>query len=123
LENLSLAELASSSTRYWITGLSISTLILIICCCYCYQGTIIKTCRKCWVRRVYGPNPHSRPRPRRNIDAQLSEESVHTVNTALPLHVIESTLEGEEQGEAEIDSTTVSRAPTPFVSRGWVPVA
>jgi hypothetical protein len=71
---------------------------------------------------AYGPNPHPRPRLRRNVDAQLSEESVCTVNTLLPLHVTESTPEGEEQGEAETDLTTDSRAPTPFVSRGLIPV-
>jgi hypothetical protein len=122
LENLSLAELtSSSSTGYWITGLSISTLILIICCCYYCRGIIIRTCRECWVRRAYGPNPHPRPRRRGNVDAQLSEESVCTVNTVLLFHVIESTLEGEERGEADTTLTTEFREHTPFVARGRVP--
>jgi hypothetical protein len=122
LENLSQAELTSSSTGYWITGLSIVTLILIFCCYY-HRGTILRMCGDYWIRMSNGPGPQPRPRPRRNIEAQLSEESVCTVNTVLPLHVVESALGGEEQEEAETDLTAVSRAPTPFVSRGRVPVA
>jgi hypothetical protein len=58
---------------------------------------------------------------RRDIETQLSEKSVCTANTVLPLHVIESTLEGGEQEEAEITLTTEIRGPTPFVAGDRVP--
>jgi hypothetical protein len=121
LEKLSLPESTSSTTRYWITGLSICILMIIIICCY-HRGSITKKCRERWIRGAYGPTSQPRPRPRRNFSAQLSEESVCTVNTVLPLHVLEPTVEGEEEaGEMETDVATMSREPTLFVQRGRVP--
>jgi hypothetical protein len=123
LDNLRKIETVSSSTIYWITGISILILIFLMICCYYYRSFVFKKCRECLIRRAFGQNRFPRSRPRTNINARHSGGFISTLETVLPLHVIESTHEGEEQDDAETDLNAVSRAPTPFVSRRGVPVA
>jgi hypothetical protein len=84
---------------------------------------VSKKCRDCLSRRAFGHNPFPRPQPRTHINARHSGSFVNTLETVLPLHVIESTREGEDRDEVETELNSVRRAPTPFVSRGRVPVA
>jgi hypothetical protein len=84
---------------------------------------MFKKCRECLIRKAFGHNRFPRPKPRTSINIRHSGSFINTLETVLPLHVIESTHEEEEQDEIETDLNAVSRAPTPFVSRGRVPVA
>jgi hypothetical protein len=66
------------------------------------------------------PIPH--PRQRDKVNTGHASEYAITVDTTLPLSVIASHSSGEGQEEAETELTEVDRAPTPFMSRGRVPM-
>jgi hypothetical protein len=66
------------------------------------------------------------PQPqRRNRDGTRRNSYASTVDTVLPLplNVIATDQSGGEQEEAETELDGNDRAPTPFVSRGRVPVS
>jgi hypothetical protein len=74
-----------------------------------------------WRARRQHPIP--RPRQQNNARTDYSSEYASTIDTALSLNVIATNQSGGEQEEAGTELNEVSRASTPFVSRGRVPVS
>jgi hypothetical protein len=110
-----------STHTYWIIGISICTLILVIISC-CYYRNPMRN----WSRIILWGTERQRPIPqprRRNKDDSRLDSSTSTVDTVLPLHVIVNEPSGGEQEEAETELNGNEREPTPFVSRGRVPVS
>jgi hypothetical protein len=66
--------------------------------------------------------PIPQPRQRNKTGTGHISENASTVDTVLPLDVIATDPSGKEQEEAETEQNEIGRAPTPFVSRGRVPV-
>jgi hypothetical protein len=120
LENLRQVEPTPSIHMYWITEISICILLLTTSCCCYYRNSIRDWSRIMLWRAVRQPQPQ-----RRNRDGTRHNSYASTVDSVLPLplNVIATNQSGGEQEEAETELDGNDRAPTPFVSRGRVPVS
>jgi hypothetical protein len=122
LGNLRQMESIPTTTMYWVAGISVC-ILLITTICRCYY----KESRRDWSRIMLGRAVRQRsipqPRQRNKAGTGHSSEYASTVDTVLPLKVIATHSSGEEQEAAETEQNEIGRAPTPFVSRGRVPVS
>jgi hypothetical protein len=75
LGNLRRAEPTSTSTMYWIIGISICTLLAIILCCYYYRGFIKRNLGIYILRRSQKATPFPRPRRRTRTDTRYRMDS------------------------------------------------
>jgi hypothetical protein len=111
LDNLRRADPTSTSTVYWVTGISIFILFLMASLWYYYRHSITTNWRRCMATRTLKPKPLPRTRQR----SEYCNESVTTLDTVLPLNVIATDPNAEkEEAATALDETT--RVPTPFVS-------
>jgi hypothetical protein len=117
LDELRRVDSTSTSTVYCVTGISISVLILMASLCYYYRHSIATNWRRCMPKRTLKPKPF----PRIRQHSEYCNESSTTLDTALPLNVIVTNPNVENEGEAETAVGETGRAPTPFVSRGRLP--
>jgi hypothetical protein len=120
--NLRQVESTPNTIVHWTVGISIGILLIpTIFCCYYKQS--IKDWRRIVLWRAPRRSPIPHPRQRDNFHTGHASEYASTVKPVLPLNVVATDPSGEEQEEAETELNGSGRAPTPFVSRGRVPVS
>ena len=122
LENLRQAEPAPDTQIYWIIGMSICIIIIIISSC-CYHRQSILDCGRVLLWKAVRQRPIPQPRRSPKATAGVSSEYASTIDTVLPLNVIAAEARGDERGEeADIELKQEDRPLTPFVHRGRLPV-
>jgi hypothetical protein len=94
LENLRQVEPAPNTSMYWMTGISVCSLLLTRVCCY-YKKSL-----RDW-SRIIRQHPIPQPRQRNAMGISRSSEYASTIDTVLPLKVIAADPSGGEPEEAE----------------------